>query len=400
MLDGKGINYMLRQSANTEAERIFKVKMSRYGTVWRLPDPNSHDALGLEELRAIFRINIAMQTRAIGPRGFIHFDYLDNPSFNALAWTHSLYDFVALFSGTIFYLYRLFYCYMSDPEVLPSLGDLSKEALNEDVLDAIRGKNKNSFAFQHPCDDTRYKAAQNLALVSCLLILNHEIGHLANCHPYLFQQRFGLDVYEELPMPSTEDKHNRLRRAFEWEADEYAGVVTYQITNKIHGLLAGVEGLSMDYVLSVSAFMLFLYIHRQTGSRFDAESLTHPAPRDRWVWMNHEIEHHDRCKRLQPNHDEILQGIQDVAAFWSRNKLVDKTEVEPSPNWTGDLQRRFDGARQVLREYNDELKELEAQRSERGRLWRDLNRAEADAFSRGAFAHLSKGVVTRPRPVD
>jgi hypothetical protein len=384
-------------STDADAASVFEKSIAAYGKPWRLPGAESHDARGLEELRALFRINIARQKRALGPRGIVHFDYLDNASFNALAWSSDSYDFVSLFSGSVFHLYRLFFCFMSDPKVLPSVGEASREALDGQVVEAISGRVPMSVAFQHPVDETRYQAAQNLALVSLLLILNHEMGHIANCHSRFMQQHFGLGIYEELPITSRSEEQNRLSRAFEWEADEYAGVVTYQVVHQVRRLFRGIEGLSTDYVLSAAAFMLFLYIHRQTGGAFNSESPTHPAPQNRWLWMTHEIETHDRCKQFQPNSGHIGQGIHDVAAFWRRNNLVDNSQMQFPPTWKDDLQRSYNDARLILREHKDELEQIESSRNESGRAWYESNKSDVDAYSDDAFAHLAKGVVTRPR---
>lgn len=396
-LDGYGDSLMSNFTTDANAERVFINSIASYGKPWRLSDPGSHDARGLEELRAIFRINIARQKRSLGPRGITYFDYLDNGSFNALAWSSDSYDFVSLFSGSVFHLYRLFYCFMSDPKVLPSIGDATHETLDKRVLAAISGREPTSYAFQHPVDDTRFQAAQNLALVSLLLILNHEMGHIANCHPHYMQQHFGHGIYEELPISSRPEKQNRLSRAFEWEADEYSGVVTYLVMHQIRSLFVGIEELPTDYVLSAAAFMLFLYIHRQTGGPFNVESPTHPAPQHRWLRMTHEIETHERCKQFKPDHESILRGIQDVAAFWGRNKFVEKSQMQLSPTWEDDLQRSFGNARMTLREHDDELKEIESRRNELGQAWFTSNRLTADTYSEEAFAHLAKGVVTRPR---
>ncbi len=385
-------------STLTEADSLFVQIMSQYGDPWRLSDPSSHDARGLEELRAIFRICISRQKRAIGPQGYIYFDYLSNKGFNALAATANSYDFVTIFSGILFNLYRLFFCFMSDPETIPTIGQISSETLSQDILSSIRNNDYTFTAYQHPVDDTRFRAAQNLALVSCILVLNHEIGHVVFCHPHLMQTQFNTSVYEEFCLTTASTKENQLRRAFEWEADSYAAVSTYACVHHIRDLLVGLRGLSMDYILSVSAFMLFLFIHKQIGAKFGSESDSHPAPRDRWLWMIHAIEQHDLCKKLRSGDFEIGSSIQDVATFWSRNKLFDPSDFDLSPSAADEMKGRYDLARIALREVDGELKDLESRRNEGGMLWRKEHKIEADDYAKAAIAHLANGVVGRVSP--
>ena len=369
-------------------EELFKLVFSRYGNPGFFPITNFDDKKGLEEIKAILQFCISTHKRGYGEKGEIYFDYIDNRNFNALATTANGYEFISIFSGTIFHLYRLFFSFMSDPKVLPTFGNIDGELISTEVINSIAS---NTFELQHPKDKARFVAAQNFALVCCLLILTHEIGHIANCHVHLLKNRFSLEVYEEIPMsPSVK---NELFHAFEWEADEYSGVCTYLFLQHFGSIIPIVETLGVDYILSVSSLMLFLYMHNLSGSEFHSESTTHPSPFDRWIWLTLSFQTHDRCKPFKPKHEKILRGIDDVLGFWSRHSLLDKTKFDFSESRLLQTKSHYEQVRCALKENLEDLTWLGNDRLKKANMWFENNKRDMWELRSEALDNLKKNLV-------
>ena len=372
--------------------RILEERFHQYGSKWK--SANSSENLGIEELRAIFNYCVSIQRRSFGPKGMVHFDFIENDSFNALAATHRYYDLVAIFSGALRHLYRLYYCFMSDPLVLPEIGNPTKEKLSDAVLSEIRSRKIRVSKFQHPIDDLRYRTACNLALISSLLILNHEIGHIAHCHIYLLQRLFNIKVYEELPLVMPEGELLEYMRAFEWEADEYSAVCTYQFIQGFKSLLPSTEYLSIDLLFSIAIKFLFLLISKQSeGGKSKSSEQTHPAPIDRWLWMLTSLQNNADSKRFSPSHEELLKGIREATAFWSRNSLSEIAAVDYSKERAEVFQENFSNVNKLMLSINQKLKQFELKRNEYGRNWIKKNKEEVEFFRNSALDVISSGPV-------
>lgn len=300
--------------------QIFSEAFKDYGPPFDHTPFFEVESAGLQEIRALLRHALSHQWRAYGERGLIHLDFIHSQSFNALATRSGDHELIAIFSGALRAIYQFWFFFMCDPLAMPHIGDPTKELTDM----AIRGGGLHPTALQHPHDEIRYVAAQNLALATCLVLANHEVGHIANCHPHYLQTispRRG--VYEELPGVPRSSRTQKLRQAMELEADEYAGGVSFQCLHLIKGMLHGVGSLDMGYVWSAASSALFLMIHKQSGRGIEEASATHPAPVDRWFMSLEMLLKSERCTEFNPDTAQIAAGFQQVEAFWHRHTLVD-----------------------------------------------------------------------------
>ncbi|WP_271007837.1 hypothetical protein [Paucibacter sp. B51] len=210
-------------------DQIFAEAFKEYGPPFDRTPYFEVESAGLPEIRALLRHALSHQWRAYGERGLIHLDFIHNQSFNALATRSGDHELIAIFSGALQAIYQFWFFFMCDPLAMPYIGDPTKESTERAFAAAIRRGDFHPAALQHPHDETRYVAAQNLALVTCFVLANHEVGHIASCHPHYLQaispQR---GVYEELPAMSKSIRAQKLRQAMELEADEYAGGASFQ----------------------------------------------------------------------------------------------------------------------------------------------------------------------------
>ncbi|GAB7526661.1 hypothetical protein [Paraburkholderia sp. 2C] len=304
--------------------QIFAEAFKDYGPPFDRTPFFELESAGLQEIRALLRHALSHQWRAYGERGLIHLDFIHNQGFNALATRSRDHELIAIFSGALRAIYQFWFSFMCDPLAMPHIGDPTKESTDKAIAVAIRGGDLHPTALQHPHDETRYVAAQNLALATCFVLANHEVGHIASCHPHYLQAispRRG--VYEELPAVPRSNRAQKLRQAMELEADEYAGGVSFQCLHFIKGMLHGVGNLDMGYVWSAASTALFLMIHKQSGRGIEEASATHPAPVDRWLLSLEMLLKSERCKAFNPDTAQIVAGFQQVEAFWHRHALLD-----------------------------------------------------------------------------
>jgi hypothetical protein len=377
----------MRNAALQEVQAQFDDVMRRYGPrvdTLAIPLPIS---LGIDQLRALFQYCTLTQIRAYGENGLMYFDFLNNADFNAVAAADDTNDYVGLFTGLFSRFFRLAYCFMSDRDVLPTFGESNGESLSPLALAAIRDDDLTFKISQYPRDTKRCAAAQSIAMAACLLVLNHELGHVANCHVQFLRRQFGINTYEEISMAGDEAQA-QLHRAFEWAADEYASVVTYLFLNHAQVGFSTIEELGVDYIQSVATIHAFLYIYKLSRSRFDIESLTHPAPIDRWLWVTYCIESNDQTRVLNPRHVEIVRGIRDVWDFWCRHELVERRPADLS-RVLERSQARHDKASTSLEAVNRELASLIRDRHKRGTRWREAHEAEILYFAKKSLDQVA-----------
>jgi hypothetical protein len=376
---------------NNERHALFQELMTSYGygTSFVHPVDKSTHSKGLEEVRSIFHYNMANQKRALGPKGIVYFDFLNNQNFNALAAVSNENEFVTIFIGSIQKLYNFFYVFMSDPEVLPFVGNTSNEKPLQNIWDILELNPPGQFLF--PKDRERVLCAQNLALISCLMILNHEMGHIANCHVSFIKEYLNIEFYEEI-QKREKDQVNFIR-ALEWEADEYAGIVTYQFIRHFEKFLNSSKAVSIDTLISISIFSLHLYTNKILNSNFVTEFDSHPAPMDRWLWTMLSIESSDACIALNPSNENLLKGVSEVANFWKRNKLLKNQEIREEDFSAAKTNERFNSTKKEFKFMSEKLERLVAERNHLGSIWRNLNNEEFISFGKSALLKLQQGPV-------
>lgn len=177
------------------------------------------------------RLNVLLPPNALQST---YFDFIANRNLNAIASSSMSYDLVGLYSGSILNLAVLFFILLSHPEVLPELGDPSKETAWFDdlsdcewtgtlskVFSAIRPR---SDALNFPKDPARYSAAALMATIALDFLFFHEIGHLVLGHIDYLANLTGDRVFTEVRtgqflLPETS-------HGLELQADEFAALIS------------------------------------------------------------------------------------------------------------------------------------------------------------------------------
>lgn len=173
----------LLQSINSKLynkEILFDKAVKEKGGIFITDNPQLNFKLNYYKTEAIH-----MLQRMHIPFTDIYF--INNPNFNALATINKHIDFIGINLGTIFIIEDLFFRMMSHPQILPSVGDVSKEnakkIFNAKIVNAEQLLIAKPYqeAIQ-PNDQTRYFFAISLAKNAFLYIILHELGHLYSGH--------------------------------------------------------------------------------------------------------------------------------------------------------------------------------------------------------------------------
>jgi hypothetical protein len=361
-------------------ERAFEQAFRGYGVPHRVSNASSIEAAGLKLLLDFLRFALQAQRKAVGPMGPAYFDIIENPAFNALATTHHGYELITIYLGAADYIFKLFFCFLSDAATLSSIGNADAESLPAEAIEALRGAAAYQPRMYLPKDEQRVMAARSLALLTCAFILLHEVGHIVRCHPAFLRRKYGAAAYEELPAIGWGTTHDRnIRLAFEWEADEYAAATSYQLWRTLQGadLFLGVKGIDADVVWSIAASMTFMIIAHLSGGDMIGDSATHPAPIFRYTWSFLSVTAAPECKSFSPDPESFNKGLQETLSWFARNKLginlggIGKEDVD---NLAEKMKWEHDAVRESLREEFPLLERLNTERLAGADSWRARSR--------------------------
>jgi hypothetical protein len=113
----------------TPEENLFDEFVQDQGLGCRSDPSAYHSSIARELTNKAARARHAIQTnRDHFPRlPLIHFDWIDSPHLGAWAWRHKGVRFIGITTGGFLFLNTLLSRLMSHPEVLPHIGDPSRE---------------------------------------------------------------------------------------------------------------------------------------------------------------------------------------------------------------------------------------------------------------------------------
>lgn len=132
----------------------------------------------------------------------LHFGFLDDATLNAWAFVHDDHHFIAMHAGTILLLDLFFFRLMSDPRILPHIGDIGLESPTapldpSTLVDALfESVNKKMVVF--PRDEVRRRFAIHLRELVAEFIIWHEIHHIADGHVDYFSHAYAVAQIREI----------------------------------------------------------------------------------------------------------------------------------------------------------------------------------------------------------
>ncbi|MEX0973591.1 MAG: hypothetical protein WDZ46_10090 [Solirubrobacterales bacterium] len=151
--------------------------------------------------------------------------FLDDESFNAAA---SLYEgrySIGINIGAPLLTARYAYCLLSDPAMLPSIGNPKREEVDPDVIERLRSPldpwDARGWGFGRslPRDPKRVEAAKQLSIAAYLFLFFHELNHVELGHLDFAIDHLGISEYREINAAPIEAEDAAILRAFELEAD-------------------------------------------------------------------------------------------------------------------------------------------------------------------------------------
>ncbi|WP_421830354.1 hypothetical protein [Larkinella sp.] len=160
----------------------------------------------------------------------VHFDFINNPNFNATAFIHKGKEFIGFNYGLILMVYEIFNRILSSPKIFPDLGNVELEHEHEKLpvltpnFEVVRDQyeEKKYSPYVYPVDETRSYYANDLADLALNFLLLHEIAHLRYGHLSYVNHKMGMDFIMEFD-GEIERKINPLtNKLLEWNADNWA----------------------------------------------------------------------------------------------------------------------------------------------------------------------------------
>lgn len=353
-------------------EHIFEDVVRPYGPIWspgRGIDEYDDKYTGI--LREFVKKTMRSQKRVNGPKGPIFCGFVLSSRFNAFATASHEYELIALFSGAISHLVAGHHCLLSDAKSLPAIGDAKNEKLSPDALELFKQCIPLQQPHHHPKKE-RFAVATCLAWLSCVFVALHEVGHIVRCHPAYIERKYGISIYEELPMESSHNPTIDVAIALEWEADEYAAITSYQLTHHLFqsGSFRALRPMGADFAWGLATSMIFLAMARLSRS-WTAGSKTHPAAFVRYVWSMLSVEGAPECAAFKPNGDSLRAGFSEVVNWFNRNDIEIGSEKEQLSvaEAMEYLQNQYKQVRAVFAEESDLWGELNQHRSEKANEW-------------------------------
>jgi hypothetical protein len=213
----------------------------------------------------------------------VHFDYIDSEAFNALAMRSSTRNdlyYVGINLGVVPHLYDLFGRAMSHPDILPHVGNASKE---------VPGDCSRPFT-RSPLDENRDRHCAFFFTDAIIFLLFHELTHIVRGHLGFLQNRGASALYAEHDAARVDRIPARVCQALEIDADlygatkgalirlkeTYSGRWRHEITGLLDSPFDNPAGYIEMWGFSVGLF--FRYLESLHPAFVAPESRTHPHP--------------------------------------------------------------------------------------------------------------------------
>lgn len=346
-------------------EEAFEEAFERYGKRWQPGRGGAVDEALCQALVDFSRWCLRAQEKDHGPRGPIFCDLIVVEDFNALATNCHGHELVGLFSGVASTIFAGHHCFLSDRESLPTFGDPESQRLSAEALELF-GSCKPLFKPEHFSKGARRLAALELLHLSFAFIVLHEAGHIIRCHPSYLRRRYGLGVYEEIPIQTKVLEGVPILKAFEWEADQFAASASYRLAHDLMtrvGALKHLRPLGVDYAWGLSVSMVFLAMAKLNGSWVKA-SATHPSALFRYMWSMHSVEKAPECVSLGPNGASLKAATAEVANWARRHSVVGVSSLKEvdSSSVAVEMAEEYNDIKEILTSEKELLLELDLER--------------------------------------
>jgi len=300
--------------------KVFDSALQHHGGRLNSDQIHPDTAPGFEEFITFFNDVLCNSKRKFGAAE-VHCDWVANTSFNALATSLRDHELIGIFAGVPLLIYNHSYCFLSDPETLPNVGNGARESPEERVLEGLR-KGQLSPLPKGPRDPVRHDAAMHLAWGAVAFVFFHELAHIAWGHLRLLTDYTGSCEYLELPMHPLSDDVTRLRLLLELDADNFAAATLSLYWKKWWdgGSFKALENLGRDTSWAISLSMLFLVMDSTRSVQPALGQATHPPPLVRLINIA-TLGANEQLPAYTGSEEAMVLGLEEVKAWRQRAGL-------------------------------------------------------------------------------
>ncbi len=257
-------------------EKAFAEALRRHGRLVRPHELHANQSKGLAEQLEFYRL--------VAP--YVYCGFLDNQGFNAVATIHNSREFIGIYLGATILVARYAYCLLSDPKMLPQIGDPSVESIEPRVIEDLRNPLGPVGTDRYlPRDPIRLRAAQRLAMGAYMILFFHELGHIELCHLAFIRDQLGSTDYQEVTAAPLSEQEALLLRALEWDADNAALMSSLKMWRSFCSSLdySAVGALGPARSWCLAAQLLFWVMDFVQPPNRRGLLATHPSPKARLV---------------------------------------------------------------------------------------------------------------------
>jgi len=297
----------------------FRVALARYGPPLTAEHIHPDTAPGFEEFRRLFCSYMTRNGKVAPDR--VHADWVENLSFNALVTSRFGVDCLGMFAGVPLRIYNYFYCFLSDPLVLPSIVTSTEESRDTKALDGLRRQQLSALS-KAPRGQLRRDAAMHLAWNATMFVFFHELAHLEACHLRLLRESHGLNEFLELPVSPVSNDESHLRLLLEMDADQLAANNLSLVWRSKwdNGELDALAPLGLKLSWSISLSMLFMLMDNLLSFHAPLGNKTHPSPMARLIYIA-TLATNKNISGFEIDEGTTLQGLGEVQRWWIRENL-------------------------------------------------------------------------------
>jgi len=255
----------------------------------------------------------------------VHFDFINNPELNAIAFAADGHEFIGIYAGTIIIILGLFRRMLADSTILMDVGNVHMET-EKPPLNANWEPDANQLSLleadiSSPKDAVRRAHAHLLAELAIDFLISHEHAHLSNGHIALIQKITGSPFMTELGWDKSKNPSNITFQTLEMDADCDA---VAQGLAKVFGRIRDVVNVREDWqsfyqkpedALHTWLFSIFSLFRLFGSGHYDVDKLDSdnhpPAPmRQLMIFATvHEILGKQGYSELQDNLREIIPTV-------------------------------------------------------------------------------------------
>lgn len=151
----------------------------------------------------------------------IYTGIVGNNNFNAVATKIGNEEYIIIYSGAITRMTLFAYQILSDPTILPAVGNIANESIDMEIYNLIKEDKIDEAILKRikPICKIRINAAERISECACLILYYHEAAHIAGCHLDIIQNDLGNSAHEEFNINQINEQESLLLRSLELEAD-------------------------------------------------------------------------------------------------------------------------------------------------------------------------------------